>query len=173
MNAVEVGERIASLRREKGLTQKELAGKIFVTDKAVSKWERGLNYPELSTLSLLAEALGVSPAALLGLEEKAPEEVLSVSTEMHEREYILWLKELRKRAIWAYVTCITIIAALFWLFNLIQAQGGLYGLPRGLKPGLFGFLGTLMGNEVFTFRTVSRRLKAIAERLPSAPDRSA
>lgn len=172
MDAREVGERIAALRREKGLTQKELAERIYVTDKAVSKWERGLNFPELSTLAPLSSALGVTPAVLLGLEEKAPEEVLTVSTEMHEKEYIGWLKELRRRAIWAYITCLTLIVAVVFLYRLIRQQG-LYGLPRGLEYGVFGFIGTLMGNEVFTIRTVSRRLRAISERQPSATDRSA
>ena len=48
------GKFIARCRREKQLTQKQLAEKLHVTDKAVSKWERGLNYPELSLLPIIA-----------------------------------------------------------------------------------------------------------------------
>ena len=56
---------LAQLRREKGWTQKELAERLFLSDKAVSKWERGLSLPDISLLLPLAEALGVSVTELL------------------------------------------------------------------------------------------------------------
>ena len=43
-----IGSFILELRKEKGLTQQELGDKLFVTDKAVSKWERGLSLPDVS-----------------------------------------------------------------------------------------------------------------------------
>ena len=52
-----------------GLTQKGLAAEVFVTESAVSKWERGLSYPDLSTVSLLARALGVSEGELVTASE--------------------------------------------------------------------------------------------------------
>lgn len=67
------GEFIAELRREKGFTQKELAEKLFVSDKAVSKWERGQSLPDITLLNPLAEVLDVTPAELLNcgrIEEK-------------------------------------------------------------------------------------------------------
>ena len=60
-----LGEMIAALRREKQLTQAELAEKIGVTDKAVSKWERNLSCPDVSSIPRLAEILGVSPGDLI------------------------------------------------------------------------------------------------------------
>lgn len=59
------GAFVASLRREKGLTQKQLAARLLVSDKAVSKWERGLSMPDIQLLRPLAAALGVSVAELL------------------------------------------------------------------------------------------------------------
>lgn len=44
------GQFVAQLRREKGLTQKELAQKLYLSDKAVSKWERGLSIPDVALL---------------------------------------------------------------------------------------------------------------------------
>ena len=60
MDAAYTGSRISSLRRRNNLTQKELAEKLHVTDKAISKWERGLNYPDLALLPVIANALGTS-----------------------------------------------------------------------------------------------------------------
>ena len=55
-----LGARIAALRKEKGMTQLELAQQMGVTDKAVSKWERDLSCPDINTVPRLAEVLGVS-----------------------------------------------------------------------------------------------------------------
>ncbi len=65
MNYNKIGNFIAEKRKEKGLTQKELAEKIGVTDKAVSKWERGLGCPDVSILELLANQLDVSILEIL------------------------------------------------------------------------------------------------------------
>ncbi len=55
-----LGMMIASLRKEKSMTQLELANLMNVTDKAVSKWERDLSCPDINSLPKLAELLGVS-----------------------------------------------------------------------------------------------------------------
>ena len=60
-----LGVTINSLRKEKGMTQNELAEKMNVTDKAVSKWERDLSCPDVNTISKLADVLGVSVEELL------------------------------------------------------------------------------------------------------------
>ena len=62
------GAMIKRLREEKKLTQAELADKIFVTDKAVSKWETGRGYPDISLVEPLAKALDVSVIELLSGE---------------------------------------------------------------------------------------------------------
>lgn len=59
------GAFIAQLRREKGLTQRELAQQLFLSDKAVSKWETGASIPDTALLMPLAELLGVSVTELL------------------------------------------------------------------------------------------------------------
>lgn len=60
-----MGETISCLRKEKGMTQKELADQLGITDKAVSKWERNVAYPDTATIPALAEILGVSVEELL------------------------------------------------------------------------------------------------------------
>ena len=54
-----IGETIATLRKEKKMTQSDLAQKMNVTDKAVSKWERGISLPDVETISKLADVLEV------------------------------------------------------------------------------------------------------------------
>ena len=63
-----VGTGIARLRRERGLTQAELAERINYSDKAVSKWEREISCPDIILLPEIARVLGVSIAYLLGAE---------------------------------------------------------------------------------------------------------
>ena len=60
MDSKTFGKTIADLRKEKGMTQAELAEKLGVTDKAVSKWERDLSYPDTALLPRIAELFGLS-----------------------------------------------------------------------------------------------------------------
>ncbi len=71
MDAKKTGALIAERRKTLGLTQKELAGRLIVSDKAVSKWETGAGYPEVTMLPLLAETLGITVDELLAGELRA------------------------------------------------------------------------------------------------------
>ena len=73
MNAILTGQFISRVRTEKGMTQKELAQKVGVTDKAVSKWETGRGMPDISSLDALCNALDVSVNELLSGEVLPPE----------------------------------------------------------------------------------------------------
>ena len=68
-----LGAAIARLRKERGLTQLELARQMGVTDKAVSKWERDLSCPDIASIPRLAEFFGVSADELLQVDRAAPE----------------------------------------------------------------------------------------------------
>ena len=65
-----LGEMISSLRKEKNMTQSDLAEKMNVTDKAVSKWERNLSCPDISSIPKLSEILDVSVEKLLNTQTK-------------------------------------------------------------------------------------------------------
>lgn len=75
MDTERMGRLIAEQRKAKGMTQLELARKLHITDKAISKWERGLNSPDIGLLTQLADILGVSVNQLLKGEqaEELPE----------------------------------------------------------------------------------------------------
>ncbi len=65
MDNQKIGDLIKKIRKEKNLTQKGLADILMVTDKAVSKWERGVGYPEITLIPELANALGITVSELL------------------------------------------------------------------------------------------------------------
>lgn len=70
MSNKSIGEVISSLRKEKGMTQSDLAEKMNVTDKAVSKWERNLSCPDVNSIPKLAEILGTTVEELLNAQGK-------------------------------------------------------------------------------------------------------
>ena len=76
INLEKFGAFISEKRKVLGMTQKELAEKLFLSDKAVSKWERGLSLPDVSVLMPLAQALGVTVTELLEGEELKHEETI-------------------------------------------------------------------------------------------------
>ena len=67
-----IGKRIAHLRKEKGLTQEELAGRMGVSPQAVSKWENDQTCPDISVLPALSKLLGVTVDELLGCAPQLP-----------------------------------------------------------------------------------------------------
>lgn len=68
------GNMVAVLRKEKGMTQVELAEKMGVTDKAVSKWERDISFPDVSSIPKLAEILEVSVDELMQVKAASKED---------------------------------------------------------------------------------------------------
>ena len=76
------GMMIASLRKENGMTQFELAEKMGVTDKAVSKWERDLSCPDVNTIPKLAEVFGISVDELMQIKDESQDETKKDVTPM-------------------------------------------------------------------------------------------
>ena len=76
MNQKEIGKFISKYRKEKKLTQQELADKLGVTDRAVSHWENGRRLPDYSILKPLSEELGVSVNEILTGEKINEKDVL-------------------------------------------------------------------------------------------------
>ena len=71
MDKEKFGAFVAQLRRERGLTQKELADKLYISNKAVSKWETGVSIPDVGLLIPLSEVLGVTVTELLSGERQS------------------------------------------------------------------------------------------------------
>ena len=86
MDAKVLGAKIAELRKRKGITQKQLAERLHVTDGAVSKWERGINYPDLSLLEPIAVELDTDMISLLALEASTADQILRTITDLSVQE---------------------------------------------------------------------------------------
>lgn len=76
LDAATLGAFVARIRTARGLTQRQLAERLYVSDKTVSKWERGLSLPSVPLLVPLAGALGLSISELMACEEAPHEERL-------------------------------------------------------------------------------------------------
>ena len=77
MDAIKTGCLIAERRKQLNMTQKELAQKLHVSAQAVSKWERGLSFPDIALLEPLAQQLDLTVSEVLtGSRDVAPQEEL-------------------------------------------------------------------------------------------------
>ena len=120
-----IGRFVADLRRAKGMTQLELAGQLFVSDKTVSKWERGLSMPGVDLLTPLADALGVTVAELLRgerIDNKRPldaEEVKQLVTASLDLSVQSGLHRNRRHWVLAFFLALALVLAelclLLWL----------------------------------------------------------
>lgn len=90
MDMQKTGQLIRRLRETRGVTQKVLAGKLHITDKAVSKWERGLSCPDVALLEPLAEQLDISVAELLQgelFQGAQPQDALLPQNRLQEEQH--------------------------------------------------------------------------------------
>lgn len=71
MNQEKIGKFIAKMRKEKNMTQVEMANKLGITDRAVSKWENGRGLPDISLLKNLSQILDISITELLSGEKNS------------------------------------------------------------------------------------------------------
>lgn len=132
MNAAYTGNQIAARRKALGMTQKDLAEKLHVTDKAVSKWERGLNFPDLGLMEALAEALETTPATLLGLEKAGREEIVSTMTEISAEQLEDAHRDIRQIG-WVSIGSAVLLVMAYVLFgNDVRQTQIAYQLQHGL-----------------------------------------
>ena len=115
-------ENLRTLRRARGLSQEELAGRLHVTRQTISKWENALSVPDAELLLRLAEELETPVSRLLGgpvEEEPAPDQVAARLAELNR---LLAERNRRSRRIWRTVAGVLIgIAALYVLLMVFSA----------------------------------------------------
>lgn len=139
-----LGRFIAQRRKELNLTQRELAEALHVTDKAVSKWERGAGCPDISLLEPLAEALGLSVDQLLTYQT-APAETERVEEPAPTSEAVQAVLDLtlaerraRRRRRWfiamAAALSLIVLVGMYVLLSSLQVQGKLFRNESSTSP---------------------------------------
>lgn len=139
MDNVKTGALIRRLRKEKNMTQKDLAGILHITEQAVSKWERGLCAPDLAVMEALAQTLGLSVLELIQGErvenrENGPdrEEDVRKVIDYSQREIIQKIGAARRKYILLLITALVI--AVMTLLFFFWRNGWLFVLDRCPSP---------------------------------------
>ena len=108
MDQLKIGKFIAECRKQKNLTQMQLAEKLGITDKAISKWERGIAMPDSSIMLEFCDILGISVNELLSGEKINMEN----NNQKNEQLLLDMAKELEKKnkTIWSSMWAIMIVS---------------------------------------------------------------
>lgn len=153
MDQIRTGKFIAGLRKEQGLTQRELADRLCVSDKTVSKWECGNGLPEVSFMLPLCEILGISVNELLSGErltdtayrEKAEDNMMNMMEELEQNKRKVHLQ------IAVAVTVVLPTLALVLFAGLADLQTWMRGVLLGI--GTFMLLGGIAIAAALDVRT--------------------
>ena len=124
-------ENIKTLRKNKGLTQEELAIRLKVVRQTVSKWEKGYSVPDAETLQKIADILEVDIKQLLGADieiEKSSNEVAEQLSRINEQ---LAIKNRRSRRIWKTIGII--LLTILVLYILLAIAGLVFYVPTSDK----------------------------------------
>ena len=127
MDQIKIGRFIAVRRKKANLTQLQLADRLGITDKAVSKWERGITMPDTSIMLELCDILGISVNELLSGEKINMEN----SSQKNEQLLLDMAKELEKKnkTIWSSMWAIMIVSMTALIAGIFIAA---FLIPEGV-----------------------------------------
>lgn len=121
-----------NIRKEKGMTQQQLAEKLYITDKAVSKWERGLSFPDITILKSLAEILELDVSELLNCK-KGKKEDIDIQKIIDEK--IQEIEKLRKEKLKKKILKISILVIIVLLLCCFSIKYYNKYHPKNIKDG--------------------------------------
>ena len=125
-------DNLKALRKEKGMSQEELASRVFVVRQTVSKWEKGLSVPDADALQKLAEVLEVPVSRLLGAPVEQPQDQNELAVQLSRLNEQLVIRNRRSDRVWKAVRTVFIaVGALAVLFLIAVTVG--YFLLAGVK----------------------------------------
>lgn len=162
MDTIKMGELIRDTRKEKKLTQKDVADKLGITDRAVSKWERGICAPDLAYMEELADMLGLTVSELISGQrmeqppaqevESAVKETISYSKKEMETKNRSFVKKLLAIGLGVIVVCLVFAvwqlwySGYFYILDTVSSPNGsivttVYdcALADGEPPAVGGF----------------------------------
>lgn len=160
MDNIKIGKYIAYKRKQKGLTQKELAEILSITDKAISKWERGTNLPDITILPEIAKIFEISIDELLNGEdniftiEKQTHKVhtFQITKKIYKQNFI---QQLYQKRYWLHI---------HYILTSFLISGGyaIYSLDKyySYHLDIFGLLIIISGISLFAIPTILPIVKA-------------
>lgn len=155
MDNEKFGNFIKSLRKEKKLTQKELGEKLNITDKAISKWERGLSFPDITMLNSLASFFEIDVSELLNGEKGIKEEVDIEKVIEEAIENYKNLAEKRQIKIKKIKKIIGIISIIILILSLLIQGAYLYVLRKHNFEYVIDILEYIMNEIIIVSATIS------------------
>ena len=153
MERKSIGCFIAVLRKARGLTQRELADKLGVSDKAVSRWERDETAPDLYLIPAIAEIFGVTADELLRGERSGETTAQEKQSEKTERQIKTVLKAVRTKFLTKTLICTLI--AIVGLLAAMLCNFGFYRAELGFYIGLIFFVTAAVMEIIFAVLAVS------------------
>ena len=153
MERKSIGSFIAVLRKARGLTQRELADKLGVSDKAVSRWERDETAPDLYLIPAIAEIFGVTADELLRGERSGETTAQEKQSEKTERQIKTVLKAVRTKFLTKTLICTLI--AIVGLLAAMLCNFGFYRAELGFYIGLIFFVTATVMEIIFAVLAVS------------------
>lgn len=158
MDLQKTGLFIATLRKVKKLTQKDLAEKIGVTDKAISRWETGKGFPDVTILSSLSEVLNVSITEIVNGEKSSSEDIIK-NMDNAIIDVLSYSQRMSKKIIGTLILligiCITILPMIF------ASSGGF------LAVSIWGITVSIVGIVVLSYNAVSAKTTKLSKHTAS------
>ncbi len=138
-----LNENIKNLRKEKGMSQEELALKLNVVRQTVSKWEQNLSVPDSEMLIKIAEAFDVPVSRLLGEtveETDTKTEIEKISQKLENLNSLMAERNMRSRRIWLTVmaVCVIVIAVVTLAFSVIFIIGMVISFSPSSSVAIIG-----------------------------------
>ncbi len=140
------GQRLSKAREEAGLTQEELAQKLYITRQGLSRWENDKTQPSIETLALICKTLGKQPNYFIETGEQLPpksykqltfsERVVAINRWKRERcrfvSFVFWLLNM--------IMCLGFGITMFFALRLTYSQGSQLPIISGIVGGVMLFL---------------------------------
>lgn len=155
MDNQKFGQFILYLRKEKGWTQAELAGKLNITDKAISKWERGVGFPDIKMVEPIAEVFGVSILEII-CSEKIDEQPIpmEIATEAISSviDFATYQRKIGRRNVLITTISFATVIMLVFLIDVMQWIGFIMVCLPIIMVGIGAYL---IGLSIYRYKKKS------------------
>jgi len=131
-----LGDNIAALRKQRGMTQQTLADALYVTRQTISKWEKNLSVPDADALVRLADALETTVSSLLGQRAEAPAEPSDIAVALGRINDQLAIQNRRRAGVWKVIGWLLAVFVAFNALLLLLGYAGMASYTGEIESGV-------------------------------------